>query len=209
MYPARSDSTHPRRSRPRSYRTIVRRRILQAVRWGTQRRTDTHWPVETNAKTHNFWVFRAFVNRPACTVEEYRKPVKVRSEAWKSQQCPDCGLIEDTKRHRGSLTCLCKSEVHANLTASETFLRRHQNPKSSDRRTRHRASRQQLKTVIRSIARPVCLRNNHEWLEPSHSHRPNEEYTSFLHVHIGEAAVDSTSEYVRSRLVPSASSRLY
>jgi len=35
------------------------------------------------------------------------------------------------------------------------------------------------------------------------------EYTSFLHVHIGEAAVDSTSEYVRSRLVPSASSKLY
>jgi len=32
---------------------------------------ETHWSVETNAKTHNFWAFRAFVDRLACTAEEY------------------------------------------------------------------------------------------------------------------------------------------
>jgi len=31
---------------------------------------DTHWSVETNAKTHNFWAFRAFVTRLSCTAEE-------------------------------------------------------------------------------------------------------------------------------------------
>ena len=46
---------------------------------------ETHWSVETNAKTHNFWAFRAFVNRLTCTAEEYGMSVEVRSEAWTSQ----------------------------------------------------------------------------------------------------------------------------
>ena len=48
----------------------------------------TRWSVETNAKTHNFWAFRAFVKRLACTAEEYGITVEVRSEAWTSQECP-------------------------------------------------------------------------------------------------------------------------
>ncbi|MFC7226213.1 transposase [Salinirubellus salinus] len=121
---------------------------------------DTHWSVETNAKTHNFWAFRAFVNRLSCTAEEYGISVEVRSEAWTSQECPNCGSTEDTTRHRDTLTCPCGFEGHADLTASETFLRRQT-------------------TVPRSMARPVCLKwDNHEWLESSRSPRPNEEHTN-------------------------------
>jgi putative transposase len=140
---------------------------------------ETHWSVETNAKTHNFWAFRAFANRLACTAEEYGMSVKVRSEAWTSQTCPNCGSTEDTIRHEDTLTCPCGFEGHADLVASETFLRRHQNSKSSDWRTRHSVSRQRQTTVTRSMARPVCLKwDNHEWLESSRSPRPNEEHTN-------------------------------
>jgi putative transposase len=139
---------------------------------------DTHWSVETNAKTHNFWAFRAFVNRLACTAEAYGMSVEVRSEAWTSQECPDCGSTEDTTRDRDTLTCPCGFEGHADLTASETFLRRHQNSKSSDWRTRHEVSRQRQTTVTRSMARPVCLTwDDHNWSESPRS-VPNEEHTN-------------------------------
>lgn len=58
---------------------------------------DTHWSVETNAKTHNVWAFRAFINRLACTAEEYGISVEVRSEAWTSQECPNC--VQQIGRH--------------------------------------------------------------------------------------------------------------
>jgi putative transposase len=120
---------------------------------------DTHWSVETNAKTHNFWAFRAFVNRLACTAEEYGMSVEIRSEAWTSQECPNCGSTEDTTRHSDTLTCLCGFEGHADLTASETFLRRQT-------------------TATRSMARPVCLKwDDHNWSESSRS-VPNEEHTN-------------------------------
>ncbi len=121
---------------------------------------DTHWSVETNAKTHNFWAFRAFVNRLTCTAEEYGITVEVRSEAWTTQTCPNCGSTGDTTRHRDTLTCPCGFEGHADLVASETFLRRQT-------------------TVTRSMARPVCLKwDNHDWLESPRSLRPNEEHTN-------------------------------
>ena len=139
---------------------------------------DTHWSVETNAKTHNFWAFRAFVNRLACTAEEYGMSVEIRSEAWTSQECPNCGSTEDTTRHRDTLTCPCGFEGHADLAASETFLGRHQNSSSSDRRTRHRVSRQRQTTKTRSMARPVCLKwDDHNWSESPRS-VPNEEHTN-------------------------------
>jgi putative transposase len=120
---------------------------------------ETHWSVETNAKTHNFWAFRAFVNRLACTAEEYGMSVEVRSEAWTSQECPNCGSTGDTTRHRDTLTCLCGFEGHADLTASETFLKRQT-------------------TVSRPMARPVCLKwDDHSWSESPRS-VPNEEHTN-------------------------------
>ena len=120
---------------------------------------DTHWSVETNAKTHNFWAFRAFVNRLACTAKEYGISVEVRSEAWTSQECPNCGSTADTTRHRDTLMCSCGFEGHADLVASETFLRRQT-------------------TVTRSMARPVCLKwDDHSWSESPRS-VPNEEHTN-------------------------------
>ncbi|SNR23769.1 RNA-guided endonuclease InsQ/TnpB family protein [Halorubrum vacuolatum] len=120
---------------------------------------DTHWSVESNAKTHNFWAFRQFIDRLACTAEEYGISVEVRSEAWTSQECPQCGSTERTTRHRDTLTCPCGFEGHADLTASETFLRRQTD-------------------VARSMARPVRLKwNDHEWSESPRS-CSNEERTN-------------------------------
>mgnify|MGYP000044195166 CR=1 FL=1 len=140
---------------------------------------DTHWSVEANAKTHNFWAFRQFIDRLACTAEEYGISVEVRSEAWTSQECPNCGSTDRTTRHRDTLTCPCGFGGHADLTASETFLRRHQNSERSDWRTRHAVSRQRQTDVARPMARPVCLKwDDHEWSELPRSHRPNEEHTN-------------------------------
>ena len=85
---------------------------------------ESNWSVRTNAKTHNFWAFRAFINRLACVCEEYGIVLEARSEAWTSQECPDCGERDATVRHEDTLTCPCGFEGHADLTASETFLKR-------------------------------------------------------------------------------------
>ncbi|WP_224450254.1 RNA-guided endonuclease InsQ/TnpB family protein [Haloprofundus salilacus] len=120
---------------------------------------DTHWSVRANEKTHNFWAFRAFIKRLACTAEEYGMTVEVRSEAWTSQECLQCGSTDRTTRHRDTLTCPCGFEAHADLTASETFLRRHTD-------------------VARPMARPVRLKwDDHDWSESPRS-VPNEERTN-------------------------------
>jgi putative transposase len=109
---------------------------------------ETHWSVETNAKTHNFWAFKQFTERLACTAEEYGISVEVRSEAWTSQECPQCGSTERTTRHQDTLACLCGFEGHADLTASETFLKRHTNK------------------AVRPMARPVRFEwDDHNWSE--------------------------------------------
>jgi len=87
---------------------------------------ETHWSVRTNAKLHNFWAFRRFVGRLADTAEEFGITVEVRTEAWTSKTCPNCGSTEDTTRHQDTLTCHCGFEGHADLVASETFLRRYE-----------------------------------------------------------------------------------
>ncbi|MFC5969897.1 RNA-guided endonuclease InsQ/TnpB family protein [Halomarina salina] len=120
---------------------------------------ETHWSVKANAKTHNFWAFRAFVKRLACTAEEYGMVVEVRSEAWTSQECPQCGSTDRTTRHHDTLTCPCGFEGHADLTASETFLKRQT-------------------AVTRSMARPVRLKwDDHDWSESPRS-CSNEERTN-------------------------------
>jgi len=63
--------------------------------------------------TTNFWAFRAFIDRLACTAEEYGISVELRSEAWTSQECPQCGSTDRTTRHRDTLTCPCGFEGHA------------------------------------------------------------------------------------------------
>lgn len=85
---------------------------------------DTHWSVRANHKTHSIWAFRKFIDQLACTAKEYGITVEVRSEAWTSQTCPNCGSTEDTIRHPDTLTCSCGFKGYAGLTASKTFLRR-------------------------------------------------------------------------------------
>ncbi|SEH66632.1 transposase [Halopenitus malekzadehii] len=128
---------------------------------------DTHWSVETNAKTHNFWAFKHFTERLACTAEEYGISVEVRSEAWTSQECPQCGSTDRTTRHKDTLTCPCGFEGHADLTASATFLKR------------------QTKQAVRPMARPVRFKwDDHTWSGKPHPHeRPNEQRTDRSTVH--------------------------
>jgi Transposase and inactivated derivatives len=85
---------------------------------------DTHWSGEATAKTHNFWAFKQFTDRLATTAEEYGSSIAVRSEAWTSQECPQCGSTDRTHRHEDLLLCQCGFEGHADLTASATFLSR-------------------------------------------------------------------------------------
>jgi putative transposase len=134
---------------------------------------DTHWSVETNAKTHNFWAFKKFTERLACTAEEYGISVEVRSEAWTSQECPRCGSTDRTTRHQDTLTCPCGFQGHADLTASETFLERH------------------TKQAVRPMARPVRFQwDDHTWSGTPHPHEsPNEQRTDPSTVHHGNIAL--------------------
>ncbi len=113
---------------------------------------ETSWSVRANAKTHNFWAFKKFIHRLTCTAEEFGISVEANSEAWTSQTCPDCGERDETVRHSDTLTCPCGFEGHADLTASETFLRR-----NSD-------------SEVRPMARPVRFEwDDHNWSESPHS----------------------------------------
>ena len=86
--------------------------------------------------------------------------MEVRSEAWTSQECPQCGGTDRTTRHQDTLTCPCGFEGHADLTASETFLKR------------------QTSKEVRPMARPVRFEwDDHTWSEFPRSHRPNEQRT--------------------------------
>jgi len=85
---------------------------------------ETHWSVRVNEKTHNFWAFKKFIHRLSCVCEVYGISLEAESEAWTSQTCPECGDHEETVRHGDTLTCPCGFEGHADLTASETFLRK-------------------------------------------------------------------------------------
>jgi putative transposase len=113
---------------------------------------ETHWSVEANAKTHNFWAFRAFIDRLETTAEEYGIDVREQSEARTSQECPQCGSADRTTRHADTLTCPCGFEGHADLTASRTFLQRYSDGQ------------------VRPMARPVRFEwDDHEWSELSYS----------------------------------------
>jgi len=124
--------------------------------------------VRATVKMHNFWEFRVFTDRLACTAEKFAITVEVRPEAWISQECPNCGSATETTRHQDTLTCPCGFEGYANLTASEMFLRRHESnvprsmarfacPKWDD----HRGRRHHTLTVLtRSIQTRKLLPGN-------------------------------------------------
>ncbi len=127
---------------------------------------STHWSVEANAKTHNFWSFKKFTDRLACTAEEYGITVSIKSEAWTSQECPDCGSTDLTTRQQDTLTCSCGFQGHADLTASKTLLERH------------------INNPVRLMAQPVRFEwDDHEWSESPRSHRPKEQRTDRSTIH--------------------------
>jgi putative transposase len=127
---------------------------------------ETNWSVRANGKTHNFWAFRRFVGRLADTAEEFGITVEVRTEAWTSQTCPNCGSTEDTTRHQDTLTCPCGFEGQADLVASETFLRRRETD------------------VPRPMARPVRFEwGDHDWSEIPHSHESPKEVRTNRSIH--------------------------
>jgi putative transposase len=79
--------------------------------------------------------------------------VEVRSDAWTSQECPQCVGTERTTRHQDTLTCPCGFEGHADLTAAATFLKRH------------------VEQTVRPMARPVRFEwDDHEWSGIPHPH---------------------------------------
>ena len=87
--------------------------------------------VRKREKTHNVWAFKQFTERFACTAEEHGISVGIRSEAWTSQECPQCGSTDRTTGHQDTLSCEWGFEDHADLTASETLLKRYRNSESS------------------------------------------------------------------------------
>ncbi len=92
------------------------------------------------------------------TAKEYGISVELRSEAWTTQECPQCGSTDRTTRHQDTLTCLCGFEDHADLTAANTFLER------------------QTEKEARPMARPVRFEwDDHEWSESPYSHESPKE----------------------------------
>ena len=142
---------------------------------------STHWSPRVNEKTHNFWAYRRFINRLEDVCEEYGITVNEESEAWTTQMCPECGEHKGTIRHEDSLACPCGFEGHADLVASESFLRRQNNE-------------------VGSMARPVYLKwNNHNWRE--HHNPPslvettaNEAYTDQSTTVGGNVAVGESQD---------------
>jgi putative transposase len=126
---------------------------------------STHWSAEVNEKTHQFWAYRSFIDRLAMTAEEYGITVEVRSEAYTTAECPECGERDDTERAGDVFRCPCGYEGHADLDASRTFL-----------------EGQAGKPEVGSMARPVRLTwDDHTWSEIPHSPvraSPNEERTN-------------------------------
>ena len=126
-----------------------------------------HWSATVNEKTHQFWAYRAFINRVATTAEEYDITVEVRSEAYTTTECPVCGERDQTVRNGDVFRCTCGYEGHADLGASRTFL-----------------AQQAGEDVVGSMARPVRLKwDNHEWRSttdalPERWPNPNEERTN-------------------------------
>ncbi len=117
---------------------------------------DKHWSVEVNAKTHNFWAFRAFIDRLAYTAAEFGITVEVKPEANTTRECPECGKREDTVRSSDSFWCPCCYKGHADLDASAKFLARQTNGE------------------VGPMARSARLKwDDHRWSELSRS-RPNE-----------------------------------
>jgi len=112
----------------------------------------------------------------------YGISLETESEAWTSQTCPECGDHEKTVRHEDTLTCPCGFEGHADLTASETFLRENSN------------------CEIRPMARPVRFEwDDHDWSGKLYPHespkRSAHEPASCLRGSVAEPSTEESSRF--------------
>lgn len=131
---------------------------------------DKHWSVRVNAKTHNFWAFRAFIDRLSYTAAEFGISVEVKPEANTTRECPECGEREDTVRLGDDFWCPCGYEGHADLDASAEFLA------------------QQTNAGVGPMARPVRLKwDAHRWAESSYF-RPDEGRTDQQQTSVARSA---------------------
>lgn len=107
---------------------------------------ETHWSCTVNEKTHNFWAYNRFTERLENVCEEYGITVKQVGEQYSSQECPECGEREKTRRNGDNFTCHCGFEGHSDVKASRVLLQR------------------ETGGEVRPMARPVCLQwDNQEW----------------------------------------------
>jgi len=60
---------------------------------------ETHWSVETNAKTHNFWAFKQFTERLVCTAEEYGTVFRSKSGRKRGPVKGAHSAVRQTERH--------------------------------------------------------------------------------------------------------------
>jgi putative transposase len=137
---------------------------------------ETHWSCEVNEKIHQFWVFRAFIDRLACVCEEYGIRLEVESEAWTSQKSPQ--WAPQTERRGIEIHC----PVHVGSRDTPTS----------------QPQRRSFRTTVRPMARPVRLkRDNHEWRpdqrSPPTGTMTNEERTTLSHDDGKLATVESAS----------------
>jgi hypothetical protein len=120
--------------------------------------------------------FNRFSKCLACVCEEYGISLKVESEAWTCQACPDCGDHEKTIRHKDTLTCLCGPEENANLRPSETLLREHS------------------ETELRPMARPVRFElDDRDWSERPHPHESPRKVRTSPQIAFVESAYPTTN----------------
>ena len=107
---------------------------------------QAHWSATVNLKTHEFWAFRRVIDRLDNVTSEYGIQLVEKSEAWTTQECPECGERDDTTRKKDAFQCgSCGFEGHADLKASRVFLERETGS-------------------VGSMARPVRLDwDNHQW----------------------------------------------
>ena len=84
---------------------------------------EAHWSVRANAKTHNSGRSERLSKPSACVARSTVSTSKRGRKRGLRKSAPLCKR-EATVRHEDTLTCSCGFQGHADLTASETFLKR-------------------------------------------------------------------------------------
>jgi len=120
-------TAQPRNGRDRSRRdrTAVRRGVSTVYVGDLTDVLETHWSVRTNTVAQLLGVPAVHQATPVAPARSTVSPSRFERKHGPRRR-PNCGSTEDTTRHQDTVTCTCGFEGHADLSASETFLRRHE-----------------------------------------------------------------------------------